>query len=154
MILHWNQFISCFNTMELILNGNMNNLASLNPKVITVVQYFSWDTHNPQQTKTRFTVWELPISTDDMINNFELEQAMSLIRERWRRICFGTNTSVSQNIYLGLIYSTFLKNSCILLWEVTQISQLVPLNTKMYLTLIQYWLLRVQVLQNSFISKC
>ena len=91
--------------MELILNGNTNNLASFNSKVITVVQYFSWDTHNPQQTKTRFTVWELPISIDDMINNSELEQATSLISERCRRIYVATNTSVSQNIYLGLIYS-------------------------------------------------
>jgi len=44
-----------------------------------------------------------------MINNFELDQAMSLIRERWRRIYVGTNMSVSQNIYLSLIYSTLLK---------------------------------------------
>jgi len=63
---------------------------------------------------------------------------MSLIRERWRRIYVGTNTSVSQNIYLSLIYSTFLKNICIFWGEVTEISKLVPLNTKMYLILIKY----------------
>jgi hypothetical protein len=51
-----------------------------------------------------------------MINNFELEQAMSLISERWRRIYVGINISVSQNIYLGLIFSIFQKNICILLW--------------------------------------
>jgi len=149
--LHWNQFTSCFNAVELILNSNTKNLSSFNSKLITVVQNFSWDTHNPQQTKTCFTVWELPISIVDMINNFELEQAMSLIRERWRRLYFGINMSVSQNIYLSLIYSTVL---IFFLWGVTQISKLVPLNTKMYFILIQYWLFRVQVLQNSFISKC
>lgn len=94
-----------FNTLELILNGNMNNLTSFNSKVINSCTIFSWDTHNPQQTKTCFTVWELPISIDDMINNSELEDAMSLISERWRRIYVGKNTSVSQNIYFGLIYS-------------------------------------------------
>ena len=73
-----------------------------------IIECISWLIY-VTDTKTRFTAWELPISTDDMINNFELDQAMSLIRERWRRIYVGTNMSVSQNIYLSLIYSTFLK---------------------------------------------
>jgi len=45
--------------------------------------------------------------------------------------------SLYQLSYRGPLDIQYLpKNSCIILWEVTQISKLVPLNTKIYLILI------------------